>query len=72
MAREAIARLVDNNAHRMEGWLDQIADEHGPMVAYKCVLDVLEYSIPKLARTELANADGKAFKVVAVDQGDLA
>ena len=74
LAREAIAQLVENNAHRMSGWLDDIAadEKHGPLVAYRCLLDVLEYNLPKLARTELANADGKAFKVVAVDQGDLA
>lgn len=25
-AREAIARFVDGNAHRLQGWLDQIAE----------------------------------------------
>jgi hypothetical protein len=54
-AREAIARLVDGNTHRLEGWLDQIAKhpDHGPMAAWKCMMDVLEYHIPKLARTDV-------------------
>lgn len=64
-AREAIARLVDANADRMQGWLDQIAEDQGPMAAWKCMTDVIEYHIPKLARTELANADGQAFRIVA-------
>jgi hypothetical protein len=53
-AREAIARLVDENAPRMQSWLDQIAEEQGPLAAWKCLTDVVEYHIPKLARMEVA------------------
>lgn len=58
-AREAISRLVDDNAERMQGWLDQIAAEQGPMAAWKCISDVIEYHIPKLSRTEMTGKDGK-------------
>ena len=51
-AREAIARLVDGNAERMQEWLDRIAEEEGPMAAWRCMADVIEYHVPKLARTE--------------------
>jgi hypothetical protein len=51
-AREAIARLVDGNAGRMQEWLDRIAEEEGPMAAWRCMADVIEYHVPKLARTE--------------------
>lgn len=57
-AREAIARLVDGNAERMQGWLDQIAKIDGPMAAWRCMTDVIEYHIPKLARTEVTGPDG--------------
>jgi len=50
-AREAIAKLVDDNSHRLVGWLDEIA-EKDPEKAWRCMMDVLEYHIPKLARTE--------------------
>ena len=53
-AREAIALLVDANSERMQGWLDQIAEKDGPMAAWRCLADVIEYHIPKLARTEVA------------------
>lgn len=53
-AREAIARLVDENAPRMQEWLDAIAAEQGPLLAWKCMTDVIEYHIPKLSRSELA------------------
>ena len=53
-AREAIAKLADGNVDRLQAWLDDIAsdDKHGPAVAFKLFMDVLEYHIPKLARTE--------------------
>lgn len=53
-AREAIARLVDDNAERMQGWLDEIARDQGAQAAWKCLMDVVEYHIPKLQRTEHA------------------
>lgn len=57
-AREAIARFVDGNADRLQEWLDKIAKEDGPKEAFKCFADVLEYHVPKLARTELTGKDG--------------
>ena len=57
-AREAIARFVDGNADRLQGWLDEIAADQGPVAAFKCFSDLLEYHVPKLARTELTGADG--------------
>lgn len=53
-AREAIAQFVDNNAHRLEGWLDKIA-EKDPKQAFDCFQSVIEYHIPKLARAEIDN-----------------
>jgi hypothetical protein len=53
-AREAIARFVDGNSDRLQGWLDDIAqdEKQGPRAAMACFLDMLEYHVPKLARTE--------------------
>ena len=59
-AREAIALFVDANAHRLTQWLDEVA--HGipsqdvkpnPAKAFELFQSVVEYHIPKLARTEL-------------------
>jgi hypothetical protein len=38
--------------------LDQIADTDGPKAAFQCLMDVMEYHIPKLARTEVTGKDG--------------
>ncbi len=55
-AREAIARFVDGNSDRLQGWLDEIAadERQGARAAMACFLEVLEYHVPKLARIEHA------------------
>ena len=65
-AKQAIASFVDGNAHRLTGWLDQVADgipktdedgywvQPNPAKAFELFQSVVEYHIPKLARTELA------------------
>jgi hypothetical protein len=35
-AREAIARFVDGNADRLQGWLDEIHAEKGAQAAFDC------------------------------------
>jgi len=65
MAREAIARFVDANAHKMEEWLvavsNGVQDEEtkkwlvppNPEKAFGMLQAVMEYHVPKLARTEV-------------------
>lgn len=59
-AREAIASFVEGNVDRLNGWLDRIGDEN-PKAAFDCLMSVVEYHIPKLARTEVQplGKDGK-------------
>lgn len=75
-AREAIARFVDGNAGRMQGWLDKIADgvvdpstgevlvPPNPQKAYELFQTVIEYHVPKLARQEVV---GDKDKPVAIE-----
>ena len=63
-ARAAIAEFVNGNADRLQVWLDQVA--HGvkdpdtgeyvvapnPEKAFQLFSGVIEYHVPKLARTE--------------------
>lgn len=64
-AREAIARLVDDNTELMQEWLEEIKKTEGPLAAWKCMTDVIEYHIPKLSRTEMTGKDGKDLPVPA-------
>ncbi len=56
LAREAIARFVDGNSHKLQEWLEAIAEDpkYGPKYAFDCFMQVAEYHVPKLARTEHA------------------
>lgn len=56
-AREAIAKFVDGNSDRMQGWLEQIAKDD-PKGAFDRLMAVMEYHVPKLARTEVTGKDG--------------
>ena len=67
-AREAIARLVDGNAHRMSIWLEEIYKTKGPEAAWRCMTDVIEYHIPKLARTEVTGKDGNPQQMIVTWQ----
>lgn len=74
-AREAIAAFVDGNAGRLQGWLDRVADgvtddegkyvvKPDPKAAFEMFQSVVEYHIPKLARTETTGPDGGPQELV--------
>lgn len=56
-ARKAIGKFVDGNAHRLQDWLDRIAKKD-PERAFGLFQSVIEYHVPKLARSELTGKDG--------------
>lgn len=62
LAREAIAKFVEGNVDRLNGWLESIANE-SPKDAFNCFMDVVEYHIPKLARTEHTGDPEKPIQV---------
>ena len=75
MAREAIARFVDGNTDKMQGWLEQVAngvqdEESGkwlvppnPEKAFAMLQSVVEYHVPKLARQELVGDEKAPVKI---------
>jgi predicted transcriptional regulator len=75
MAREAIARFVDGNTDKMQGWLEQVAtgvqdEETGkwlvppnPEKAFAMLQSVVEYHVPKLARQELVGDEKAPVKI---------
>lgn len=88
-ARHAIAAFVDNNAPRLQGWLDQVAqgipmydpktgapmlDKDGnmrwivqpnPQKAFELLQSVVEYHVPKLARSEISGPNGAPLQIQA-------
>lgn len=65
-AREAIAMFVDGNVHRLAKWLDDVAADN-PAKAFELFQSVIEYHVPKLARTELTGKDGAAIEIDSRD-----
>jgi hypothetical protein len=74
-AREAIARFVDGNAPSMQKWLEQVAegvknDENkyivlpNPEKAFGMLQSVMEYHLPKLARTEHLGDEDQPVKII--------
>lgn len=72
-ARSAIADFVDGNAHRLQEWLDMIAsgkkpdgsdtgEKPNPVKAFELFQSVVEYHIPKLARTDIQALDKNGDK----------
>jgi len=89
-ARAAIAEFVDGNAHRLQEWLDRVAngvartdkdgnpmfdDEGNPMwlvppnpeKAFNLFQGVVEYHVPKLARSEMSGPNGGPISIAALD-----
>lgn len=89
-AREAIAKFVDGNAHRLQKWLDEVADGKpalgpdgkqlyndaglpiwivppNPEKASNMFQAVVEYHVPKLARSEVTGPNGGPVSITAID-----
>ena len=69
-AREAIGRFVDGNAERLNGWLDEIYAADGPKAAFQCFADLIEYHVPKLARTEHVGDGGGPVRIIATSHDE--
>ncbi len=54
--KEAFKMLIEKNIDNLSGWLDHIAEKN-PERALKIIIDLSEYIIPKLARTEAEITD---------------
>ena len=56
-ARQAVMEVVDGNSHRLQQWLDDVAERDGPAAALVIYVKMLEFVVPKLARQELVGED---------------
>jgi hypothetical protein len=52
-ARAEIGRLLDGQSHKLPKWLDAVRRKEGPGAAISAYTKLLEYHVPKLARTEI-------------------
>tara|TARA_R110001632_G_scaffold92880_2_gene198200 strand:+ start:599 stop:919 length:321 start_codon:yes stop_codon:yes gene_type:complete len=67
--KEAYQKLTEDNLENMSAWLTNIAAED-PAKAMTLMLQLSEYLIPKLARTEVTGNDGEdLFKNIKFEFG---
>ena len=70
--RAAIAVFAEGNAHKLQDWLDRVAEgsdgvRPDPAKAADLYLRAIEYHIPKLARTEVTGQDGGPVEVSGIN-----
>ena len=63
VVRAAISDLVVGNIDKVQEWLDRIA-EHSPEKAALLLLQLMEYKIPKLSRTEVTGDKESPLAVI--------
>lgn len=68
-ARTAISKIIDGNAHKVQGWLDRTAAKNPPR-ALDLYIKLAEYAIPKLGRIEHAGHDGGPMTIQVVQFAD--
>ena len=65
--RDAFRKLVESNLTNMTKWLEEVAEDN-PQKALDIIQGLAEFTIPKLARTELAvDADTIITPILFVD-----
>ena len=63
--RYALSQLAQNNVTQVQRWLDAIEKIDGPKAAFDSFMKLIEYSVPKLRRTEVKVEDSAGNAVVA-------
>lgn len=63
--RFALSQLAQNNVASVQRWLDCIELVDGPKAAMEAFLKMIEYSVPKLSRTEIKVEDSDGNTAVA-------
>lgn len=61
--KRVVAQFVEDNSVKFQGWLDDIQESDGSLEAFKRVEALLEYCLPKLARSEITGKDGETLSV---------
>lgn len=70
--REVLQEMADRLAPELEGWIREIGEKQGAAAALSAFTQLLEFSVPKLARTENVNFDMNAETAATKEQRDAA
>ncbi len=56
--RWSLTQLIENNAEKVQDWINLIALVDGPKDALDIYIKLLEFAVPKLSRAEVSVEDG--------------
>jgi len=62
--RDTVRMLVTKNFKEIDAWIHQIKD---PKDKVHCIIALMDFAIPRLARTELSGVDGEALSIKVVN-----
>ena len=63
------SQLVENNIGKVQQWLDKLAAKD-PAKAADLLIKLMEFTTPKLARSEITGLDGDALTIKVIKFGD--
>ena len=66
LSRDTLTAIIAGNADKLQGWLDEIYTKHGALAAFKCYSGLLEYAVPKMARTEIIQDEPEPKQIIEV------
>lgn len=56
--RWSLTQLIEDNAEKVQDWIDLVALVDGPKDALEIYIKLLEFAVPKLSRAEVSVEDG--------------
>lgn len=56
--RWSLTQFIEDNADRVQEWIDLVALVDGPKEALELYIKMLEFAVPKLSRAEVSVEDG--------------
>lgn len=69
--RWAMTQLIEDNAEKVQGWIDTVALVNGPKDALDIYIKLLEFAVPKLSRAEVSVEDGGKTHTAQLTMAEL-
>lgn len=69
--RWSLTQLIEDNADKVQEWIDLTALVDGPKEALEIYIKLLEFAVPKLSRAEVSVEDGGKTKTAHLTMDEL-
>ena len=69
--RWSLTQFIEDNADRVQEWIDLVALVDGPKEALEIYIKMLEFAVPKLSRAEVSVEDGGKTRTAQLTMDEL-